>query len=138
VGSLIGCSLSWAAFHAEQDSRLMPLSAISALLPLFQHAPNTPAMMQHSMMVIKAAVKMLNHSQTPVITVDQPLYALMKQLQWAREAWGRYICNFARWFAYRNDGSSAHSGSLALWVRLDSVLSLSWCGYIWRCRLFYN
>jgi len=82
MGSLIGCSLSWAAFHAEQDSRSMPLNAISALLPLFQHAANTPAMMQHSMMVIKAAVKKLNPSQTPVITVDQPLYALMKQLQW--------------------------------------------------------
>jgi hypothetical protein len=61
---------------------LKKFGVVSALLPLFQHAAHTPAMLQQSMGVIKAAVEKLNLSQTPVITVDQPLYALIKQLQW--------------------------------------------------------
>ena len=34
------------------------------------------------MKVIKAAVQHLNPLQTPVIALDQPLYALGKQIQW--------------------------------------------------------
>ncbi len=40
------------------------------------------AMIRHSMDVIKSAVEHLNAGQTPVITFDQPLYALAKQIQW--------------------------------------------------------
>ena len=32
--------------------------------------------------MIKSAVDYLNSKQTPVITFDQPLYALVKQVQW--------------------------------------------------------
>lgn len=39
-------------------------------------------MIAHSMKVIKAAVQHLNPLQTPVITLDQSLYALAKQIQW--------------------------------------------------------
>ncbi len=42
----------------------------------------TVAMIRHSMDVIKSAVEHLNVGQTPVITFDQPLYALAKQIQW--------------------------------------------------------
>ena len=34
------------------------------------------------MNVIKAAVQYLNPGQVPVITVDQPLYSIAKQIQW--------------------------------------------------------
>ena len=40
------------------------------------------AMIKHSFSVIKSAVDHLNPGQTPVITFDQPLYALAKQVQW--------------------------------------------------------
>ena len=39
-------------------------------------------MIKHSFNVIKSAVNHLNPGQTPVITFDQPLYALAKQVQW--------------------------------------------------------
>ena len=74
--------LSWSAFHAERDNRAANMSVISALLPLFRHAANTPAMMRHSLIVIRDVFEKLNPSQTPILTVDQPLYALVKQLQW--------------------------------------------------------
>ena len=34
------------------------------------------------MMVIAKAIEFLNPGQTPMITFDQPLYAISKQLQW--------------------------------------------------------
>ncbi len=39
-------------------------------------------MIWHSMGVIKQAVQKLNSAQVPVITLDQPLYALAKMIQW--------------------------------------------------------
>lgn len=39
-------------------------------------------MMAHSMSVVAAATRHLNPEQTPVIVVDQPLYALCKSFQW--------------------------------------------------------
>ena len=32
----------------------------------------------------KDAIQHLNHEQVPVIAMDQPLYAIAKQIQWAR------------------------------------------------------
>ena len=39
-------------------------------------------MIKHSMDVVKSAVEHLNPVQTPVITFEQPLFALAKQMQW--------------------------------------------------------
>jgi len=39
-------------------------------------------MMRHCLIVIRDVVSKLNPSQIPVIAVDQPLYALIKQIQW--------------------------------------------------------
>ena len=43
---------------------------------------HTVAMIKHSLHVIKSVIKHLNPGHTPVITFDQPLYALAKQIQW--------------------------------------------------------
>ena len=40
-------------------------------------------MIRHSMDVVKTAVKVLNPGQVPIITCDQPLYTLAKQIQWS-------------------------------------------------------
>ena len=56
--------------------------AITSLLPLFRDQANSVAMIRHSMDVIKTAVDILNPGQVPVITADQPLYTLAKQIQW--------------------------------------------------------
>ena len=40
-------------------------------------------MIRHAMDVIKVAVEELNPGQVPVVTLDQPLYALAKTIQWS-------------------------------------------------------
>ena len=39
-------------------------------------------MIKHAMDVIKSCINYLNPGQVPVIAVDQPLYAIAKQIQW--------------------------------------------------------
>ena len=39
-------------------------------------------MVAHCMRVIRKLVQHLNPTQIPVLTGDQPVYALMKQIQW--------------------------------------------------------
>lgn len=39
-------------------------------------------MIRHSMDVIKQSVQHINPDQIPVITMDQPLYAIAKHIQW--------------------------------------------------------
>ena len=39
-------------------------------------------LIRHSMDVIKRAVEHLNPGQVPVLTVDQPLFAIAKIIQW--------------------------------------------------------
>lgn len=74
---------SWAAFHASRTTPDVdaPLD-ISYLLPLFQEEAKSIAMIRHSMNMIKQCLNSLNIGQIPVITCDQPLYALAKSVQW--------------------------------------------------------
>ena len=39
-------------------------------------------MIRHSMDVVRNAIDHLNPGQTPVLALDQPLFALVKQIQW--------------------------------------------------------
>ena len=49
---------------------------------MFLENAHSVAMILHSMNVIKSAVQHINPGQTPVITLDQPLFAIAKQIQW--------------------------------------------------------
>ena len=51
-----------------------------AHLPLF--LDSAPTMIRHPMDVVKNAVEHVNPGQTPVVTLDQRLFALAKQIQW--------------------------------------------------------
>ena len=48
----------------------------TALLPLFHESAHTVTMIRHSMDVVKSA------GQIPVLTFDQPLFTLAKEIQW--------------------------------------------------------
>ena len=74
-------SVGWSAFFAQSLDEI-PIPTEAAMLPLFKEKAATPAMMKHSMEVAIAVTRKLNPGQTPVLTLDQPLYALAKQLQW--------------------------------------------------------
>lgn len=43
-------------------------------------------MIRHCMDVVKQAVEILNPGQVPIITVDQPLHTVTKQIQWSSPA----------------------------------------------------
>jgi len=53
-----------------------------AMLPLFGDFAASVAMVKHTTDVIKTTISDLSPSQTPVMTADQPLYAIAKQIQW--------------------------------------------------------
>ena len=75
-------NVSWAAYHASRRSTKEIIPAVTALLPLFPDNSKSAAMIRHSMDVINEAVQEINPGQVPVITLDQPLYAIAKQIQW--------------------------------------------------------
>jgi hypothetical protein len=75
-------SVSWAAFHSRNGNEDTTMPAVTALLPLFRDDSKSVAMLRHSMSVIEKATSITNPGQTPVITCDQPLFKLMKEIQW--------------------------------------------------------
>ena len=54
------------------------------MLPVFREKADTPAMIHHALKLIQKQTNHLNPGQTPVMTADQPLYAIAKQIQWAK------------------------------------------------------
>ena len=75
--------ISWAAYHASIQEAATPPAAITSLVPLFPHSAHSVAMIKHAMSIVQAAVQHLNPGQVPVLTADQPLYAIAKQIQWS-------------------------------------------------------
>ena len=74
--------VSWGAFHSHHLSSSPSASAISALLPLFPDQAKSIAMIRHAMDIIKLSLNQLNPGQVPVIALDQPLFAVAKEIQW--------------------------------------------------------
>ena len=72
--------LRWASYHASRQVPELRKVYYIILLPLFKEHVSTPAMICHSMKVLKRTTEYLNPGRTPVLTVDQPLYALAKKI----------------------------------------------------------
>ena len=75
-------NISWSAHFANLQQDVRP-AAITALLPLFSESAHSLAMVKHSMDLIQRATSHVNPGQVPVITLDQPLYAIAKKIQWS-------------------------------------------------------
>ena len=75
--------ISRAASHASILEAVSPPAAITGLLPLFPDSAHLVAMIKHAMSIVQATVQHLNPGQVPILTADQPLYALAKQIQWS-------------------------------------------------------
>ena len=78
---------SWAAYHARVLSVGQNSTSVNTLLPLFRDAAHSPAMICHAMKVAISATNTLSPGQIPVLTLDQPLYAIAKNIQWNRPAY---------------------------------------------------
>ncbi len=74
--------ISWSAFFASMIETDVRPPAITALLPLFRDNAHSLAMVKHGMDLIQKATHHVNPGQIPVLTVDQPLFALAKKIQW--------------------------------------------------------
>lgn len=74
--------ISWAAFHASKIQSTNYEHANISLLPLFEEYADSAAMIMHAINVIKSAINHLNPGQVPVIALDQPLFAIRKQIKW--------------------------------------------------------
>ena len=70
------------ASYSEPYEDPVPPKAITALLPVFQEHANTLAMIHHATLLIQKETEYLNPGQTPVMTADQPLFALAKEIPW--------------------------------------------------------
>ena len=79
-----GDPISWAAFHSYQEPPHDFEVTIGSLLTLLPDDSKSVAMIRHAMDVVLQVVHHLNPGQVrlPVLTLDQPLYAIAKQVQW--------------------------------------------------------
>ncbi|KAK3923417.1 Envelopment polyprotein [Frankliniella fusca] len=75
------CVLPWSEHHAAKDTGEKHQTK-TALLPLFAEYAASAAMMRHTLEVVGKAVAKVNSEQIPVVVGDQPLYALLKQVQY--------------------------------------------------------
>ena len=108
---------SWASFHSSKNRMPPGLPALCGMLPLFHEKSSTPSMIMHGMNIIKQTTAFLNPGQIPIITVDQPLYALVKKIQYEYPN------------IFREDKFVAQMGGLhiemALWSCLGTLLAAS-------------
>jgi hypothetical protein len=75
--------ISWDAYHASKEPQLPDYEpAVTSLMPLFLENAHSAPTILHGMNVIRSGVELVNPGQTPVIAMDQPLFALAKQIQW--------------------------------------------------------
>lgn len=72
--------LSFSGFYSKQGKE-GNIQSINQLLPFHQESVNTSAMVRHCMDLIQQLTEELNPGQNLVITADQPVYALVKQVQ---------------------------------------------------------
>ena len=78
--------LAWSDYQSASVERNIPAKTLTSLLPLFREHASSAATIHHAMLLIKKQTECLNPGQSPVMTVDQPLYAIAKEIQWTKTA----------------------------------------------------
>jgi len=78
---LVNMNISWSAYFASLQLSVPKPPAIITLLPMFRDAAHSPTMVKHGMNIIQQITVRCNPEQIPVLTVDQPLYAIAKRIQ---------------------------------------------------------
>lgn len=79
---LEAANINWSSHHAEKMRLIKRPNTKIAMLPIFTEQSHSYAMILHALNVIIAALQYLNFGQVPVAVLDQPLYAIAKQIQW--------------------------------------------------------
>ena len=73
--------ISLSAFYSTNLQK-QPIKDILTMLPLIKESINSPAVVYHCLYLISKLTLKLNPNQIPIVTVDQPVYAIAKQVQW--------------------------------------------------------
>ena len=71
LGEQEAMNISWGATHASKVRSEKRKSCITSLLPHFSDDSKSSTMIKHGLDIICRAVKLLNPSQTPVITMNE-------------------------------------------------------------------
>ncbi|CAH0381202.1 unnamed protein product [Bemisia tabaci] len=78
-------NVSWGSFNStfllENNTSVTHMTTCE-LLPMFSEVAHTPAMIAHAMKIASESTEYLNKGQIPIMTCDEPLFAIAKQLQW--------------------------------------------------------
>ena len=75
--------ISWGAFHASAVKEVPEKEANITLLPLLEDKAQSISLIKHAMILIKKSIESINPGQIPVLAMDQPLYAIAKEIQWS-------------------------------------------------------
>ncbi len=75
-------ALTWASHHAHLQPSIMITPSINAMLPLFTHKADSPAMIKHAMDILQRVTTYLHPGQVPVMACDCPIFAKAKFIQW--------------------------------------------------------
>ena len=80
--------ISFAGYFSEKEQTHVAESAITCMLPLYEDKAASAPMVTQGLKVIMQATEKLNEGQIPVITADQPIFAIIKNIQWQNEHYG--------------------------------------------------
>lgn len=75
--------LSWSAYHANRHSDDVSLRSHIVQMPLLSEPAHTAATLNYAMKLVAKVTQHLHPGQTPVITMDQPLFCIAKEIHWA-------------------------------------------------------
>ena len=76
-------NLSFSSYYSKQQNDNIIPQTSSHLLPLLNHPVQSYATVRQCTKIVKNIVEKVNPGQFAVITCDEPVYAIGKQLQWS-------------------------------------------------------
>jgi hypothetical protein len=74
--------VNWSAFNSNNELQINSIKTVSVMLPLLEEEIASNAMVRHTIDIISKVYEKLRLDQVPIITSDQPVYAISKQVQW--------------------------------------------------------
>lgn len=151
-------NISWSAYHASASQKIETVPDRTALLPMFKESSHSPEMVAHAFKIIESVTNHLNPGQVSVITCDQPLYAISKQLQYSEpDLYGmnKFVLMFAgmhiemtalkcigtwldgsQWNECLTDANIASSGTAHSFLQASSIKKTRYAHQITAAALF--
>ena len=116
----------------QRLSKAWAFSSKSSIKPLLLENVHATALLSRVVNLVKEAVEHLNPNQTPVLTMDQPLSAIAKEIQWL---WSDSFSNnkyviMTRGWVWVGVGSSRWDGLECGWMVLGWPSAITTAGTV--------